>query len=371
MFRITKSMSADAAEKYVREALAKSDYYQNAKQLGVAYGKCGERMGIIGDVEHEVFVSLLNNKVPGSEQSWTPRTNGQRRELVWKHDEEHDRWHQEIEAVANRRCGWDLTNNARKSVSIHYAATGDELMLRLFHESNQEAMQFGETFMQTRHKVKGPDGKAIEVNQVTGNALWVTYIHGETRPIEGKCDMHLHAHNYLLNGTWDESKGRYAAVQPGELYRNAPVIQAHAEQVFVQKLLEHGYQIRETVGKGNKLGWELAHVSDQMIREFSRRTEEIEREARINHAKVMARAEALAERDSIDLADALAVIKAKLGSETRKRKAEATLSPDEQREEWRERVGTERWDAIMVQAAQQSPPFVARSVEEARQKAAT
>src|ERR1700686_4065685 len=71
MIRITKSHSAIEAEKYFDLALKTSDYY--AKEQGSWGGKGAERLGLKGKVERKDFVSLDENKVPGTGKRLTLR----------------------------------------------------------------------------------------------------------------------------------------------------------------------------------------------------------------------------------------------------------------------------------------------------------
>src|SRR5271165_3977695 len=96
MLRVTMSVSAEGATKYFDAALSTSDYY--ASEHGVWGGKCAERLGLVGDVRREDFVSLASNKTPGTKkETLTVRTKDK------------------------RTAGYDFCFSVPKSVSIYLA----------------------------------------------------------------------------------------------------------------------------------------------------------------------------------------------------------------------------------------------------------
>lgn len=80
MLRITTSHSAKSAELYFDVSLKTTDYY--TKDVGTWGGEGAERLGLKGDVERKDFVALVNNKVPGTGERLTARTNTTRWEEV-------------------------------------------------------------------------------------------------------------------------------------------------------------------------------------------------------------------------------------------------------------------------------------------------
>ncbi len=70
-------------------------------------------------------------------------------------------------------------------------------------------------------------------------------------------------------------------------------------------------------------GWELACIRDEEVERFSKRTIQIEAEAKRDHKKLWASARWLAEKTGMDVADAYAMEKAKLGGRTREKKSQA------------------------------------------------
>src|SRR5260370_42655077 len=80
-------------------------------------------------------------------------------------------------------------------------------------------------------------------------------------------------------------------------------------------------------------------------------TTQIEAEAKRDHKKLWASARWLAEKTGMDVADAYALEKAKLGGRTREKKSQAVLTKEGQREDWRQQMGTQRWDSLSPELA--------------------
>jgi conjugative relaxase-like TrwC/TraI family protein len=80
MFRITMSVSPEAAAKYFDSALEKAHYYAKSELAGkgVWGGKGAERLGLSGEVCRENFVSLASNHNPQGRRL-TERTKEKRR----------------------------------------------------------------------------------------------------------------------------------------------------------------------------------------------------------------------------------------------------------------------------------------------------
>jgi conjugative relaxase-like TrwC/TraI family protein len=116
------SVSGEGATKYFDAALGKSDYY--CSEQGIWGGKGAERLGPVGEVQREDFVSLASNKVPGSEETLTIRTKDK------------------------RTADYDFCFSVPKSVSIYLAETGDKPLERMIHQSFTETMSDVESRME-------------------------------------------------------------------------------------------------------------------------------------------------------------------------------------------------------------------------------
>jgi len=297
MLRIGQSKSAVAAKKYFDQGFARGDYFMGydavvGRQVGTWGGRAAVILGLDGDVRETAFEALCDNRRPDGSGPVTPRTK------------------------ADRRVGFGLTVDVPKSDSITMAMTEDPSLLQTFQTALSEMMPLIELEARTRVRVGGRNEL-----RVTGNLAWATFIHGTTRPIDGYPDPHVHAHVFIFNMTFDAVEGRFKAADLSFIKKNAP----YYESVFSARLAElvqqAGYGIRQV-----RKSWEMAAVPDEVIRKFSRRTQEIEAEAK--------------KRGITDPKQ-----KAELGAKTRRRKSE-TLPPADVRAEWNRRLTDEERKAI-------------------------
>ena len=73
MFRATPSANASGAIDYYSQAISRSDYYLNDKELACTWsGSLAEQLGLTGQVKAEDFAALCNNRLPNGEKL-TPR----------------------------------------------------------------------------------------------------------------------------------------------------------------------------------------------------------------------------------------------------------------------------------------------------------
>lgn len=330
MIRITPTHDSAGAVKYFDAALASSDYYGAEK--GVWMGKGAQMLGLHGQVTRDDFVALVSNRKPDGTKL-TLRTNKERWEKIRVWNEESEVFEEKDVEVPNRRAGYDICFSAPKSVSLVLGLTGDADIDRMFQESVFETMGSIESRMHTR--VRGGGGSDHE-NRLTENCVYAAFSHHETRPINRKTDPHRHIHCYVPNATYDHVEGRWKACELSEVVADRVWYQAEVNSRFAQKLEAANIPIRRT-----KHGFELACVSPELIRKFSKRTQQIEEKGRADSRILNARARALMKESGLDYADAHAQIKSQLGAETREKKSTATLSPDEQKDDWRAQMTTQ------------------------------
>jgi conjugative relaxase-like TrwC/TraI family protein len=194
-----------------------------------------------------------------------------------------------------RRTGWDFNFNATKSVSIARELTGDTRIEDAHRKAVKYAIGEIETDMATRVRVGGQDD-----DRKTGNLVGMHVIHRTTRPNKDDHlpDMALHSHVVVFNATHDLVENRWKAAQIGGIKHDAPYYEALYHNRLAANLKAIGYGIRR-----KDKAFEVAGISDEMIRKFSRRTATIEE---------MAAALGLRNAES----------KAKLGATTRLHKVE-------------------------------------------------
>jgi len=292
MLRIVQSRSAAAAKNYFRESLNRPDYYgEEGHTPGVWFGKGAARLGLAGEVSQADFFALADNKHPETGQRLTVRD------------------------VADRRPGSDFVFSPPKSISALWARTGDERILEAFRESVRDTLSEDiEPAMKTRLRRGGQNGDVA-----TGNLVGAMFLHTEARPGEDlKPDPHIHIHAYVMNLTFAEHEKRWQAAQLYDLHIDRPYLEAAFEARLARRLEELGLATARRAK-----GWEVAGVPQSVIEKFSRRTAEVEAEAR--------------KRGITDASK-----KAELGAKTRRRKQEG-MSTAQLQDYWDSRLtDTER-----------------------------
>ncbi len=288
MIRMVASQSAGQAKTYFSEALAKADYYIGDQELnGTFRGLLSKRLGIEGIASRERFFALCENRHPETGDFLTPRTK------------------------KDRTVGYDINFHVPKSVSFLHAFAGDNNILDAFQECVNETMTEMEKEMRTRVRKGG-----VYSDRLTEELLYVDFIHQTARPTDGFIpDMHLHAHCYVFNVTWDKQENRLKAGQFRQINQEMPFYQALFQKKMADRLIALGYQIRPTAKS-----FEVEGIEPAFIGLFSKRTDEI---GRIAKAKGITDAKELAE----------------LGARTRAKKLKG-LSMEELKAEWMLQIST-------------------------------
>jgi conjugative relaxase-like TrwC/TraI family protein len=317
VLRIIQSNSAKQAANYFDAGLQKGDYY--TKEMGVWGGIAAERLGLAGEVKRADFVALTENRMPGTNgESLTLRTNTTRLapvvdEKTGEFVTDPETGKIKMEEVSNRRAGYDFTFSVPKSLSVAMAFMGAEERAKvedMVERCIREVMAKVEGRLETRVRKGG-----VRENRATGNIVFAMFPHGETRPVEGIPDPHHHVHVFVCNATYDEVEGAWKAIELGEVKADAPFYQAAFGSLLAGRLMSEGYGIRRTQDF-----FELASVSRELIEKFSRRTMQIEEEARVNHRKLEAKARALMKQTNMAFEDAFAVAKSQIGATKREKK---------------------------------------------------
>ena len=204
-----------------------------------------------------------------------------------------------------------------------------------------------ENRMETRVRGKGEDGQVRNEERITGNLVYASFVHTETRPIDGIPDPHYHA--FTFNATFDPEEERWKAGEFGNIKRDAPFYEAAFHARLAEKLLENGFAIRRT-----DRDFEFASVSRELIEKFSKRTRLIEQLARERYTVLEAEARDLVKKTGMDFADAFAQVKGKLGAESREAKSVALLDPEEQLANWRAQMTPEERASLKVESVKGS-----------------
>jgi conjugative relaxase-like TrwC/TraI family protein len=289
MIRITQQDSANDAKRYY----ATADYYSEGQEIvGLWGGKGAVRLDLSGTVDKDSFERLCDNLDPRTGKPLTVRTR------------------------TDRTVGYDFTFSVPKSVSLLYALSGDKGILDAFRGAVNQTMQEMEAEMKTRVRKELQD-----TNRTTGNMVWAEFIHTTSRPVDGIPDPQLHAHCFVFNITFDQEEDRWKAGQFRELKRDAPYFQAAFRVRLANRLQGIGFGVER-----KRDDFEIAGVSADVLKQFSRRTALIEK---------------LAETLGITDPDR----KAELGAESRENKGKA-LSWDMLRKEWNSRLSNSEREGL-------------------------
>jgi conjugative relaxase-like TrwC/TraI family protein len=242
MLRITQQQSSQGAKKYY----ATADYYTEGQEIVGAWGgRASERLGLKGEVDRASFDRLCDNLDPRDGKQLTALTR------------------------SDRTVGYDFTFSVPKSVSLLYALTEDKEILAAFREAVSETMRDIESEMKTRVRKGNRDH-----DRDTGNMVWAEFIHTTSRPVDGIPDPQLHAHCFAFNTTWDQDEQRWKAGQFRDLKRDAPYFQAGFRVRLAEKLQDLGFGVER-----KRDDFEIAGIPKEAIKQFSRRTAQIEHAA--------------------------------------------------------------------------------------------
>jgi len=248
MLRIHPRTSSQGTKNYYKHALSTSDYYtEKGEIIGEWRGQLANDIELSGEVDEAQFNKLCDNINPVTDEKLTERTN------------------------ENRRIAYDFTYSAPKAISLAYALNDDSKILEAFQNSYLTSMGDIEKNVEARVRVKGANE-----NRVTGNILYSDYIHSTARPNEdGIPDPHLHAHCVVMNVNHDKVENKNKALELGNIFKNRPYYQAKFNLNFSNQLMKSGYDVKRT-----KDGFGLDGVSRETEKQFSQRTEEIEKTAK-------------------------------------------------------------------------------------------
>ena len=306
MLRINIIPNSDSAKAYYRS----SDYHLAGLETPAYWhGKAAEKLGLSGVVQWDDFERMAENRHPETGK-----------QLTAKH-------------IENRRVGYDFTFSVPKSVSLAYALGGDDRITDAFRGAVRDTMAEIEREMETRVR------KNYQfANRTTGNIVWADFLHHTSRPINGQPDPQLHIHAVVFNATHDPVEQRWKAGEFARIKSNAPYFQAVFRTRLANRLQNLGYSV--TCKKND---FEIFGVPPRAIKEFSRRTDLIEKTA---------------ERLGVTRPET----KAKLGATTREPKKEA-LTWGELQEMWQERLKPGEMEATLKSRRDSPLTFVDRSRE--------
>lgn len=239
MIRTHWMSSAAAAKKYYRS----SDYY--ASTPGEWLGKGAALLGLTGTTSPEQFDSLADNLDPRTGTPLTART------------------------VDGRRVGLDMTFNSTKSVGIARELAGaDNAGDPRIEQAHREAVAYTVGYIEKDMQARVRIGGANE-NRTTGNLVAYRVTHRDTRisAEDSMPDMSLHDHVFIFNATFDPVERKWKAAEIGQLKHDAPYYEAMYHNRLASNIRTLGYGVRR-----KDKAFEVAGISDDLVKKFSRRS---------------------------------------------------------------------------------------------------
>jgi conjugative relaxase-like TrwC/TraI family protein len=295
---------------------AKRDYYTKDKSLGqgdsgkkayygkgeaksldaemteaVWFGKDAKRLNLVGYAQQSDFEQIYDGFIPGTNERIRfekPRSD-----------------HKE-------NCLYDLVFSCKKSVSMQIHLGKDERLYKAHQETVLEVAELIEKdYAQAKRQVNGER----HVVQTEG-IIAVLMPHHTTR----EQDMGVHTHLLIANGTY-RADGVWRSLRDVGL-SHAYYLGDYFSARLAARVQELGYEIRETVTEQGHPSWELAGYTDEQIKVFSKRSENVEVKELI--AAGYSRDDALlATRRSKDVDETIEQMQERWGTEAQSHRIEA------------------------------------------------
>lgn len=208
----------------IRDASAAGSYYGRSnggyylddsdlkREVG---GKAAALLGLGTQPDFEQFKNLLQGLDPNTGEQLTAKL------------------------VDHRLAGWDLTASIPKGVSIALER-GDTRIHEALWEANREAISEIETLVTTRIRKGGANDE-----KVTGNAIFFSFEHPETRPAksDNMPDPDRHIHNVMCNITWAADEEQWKAIRFRPIMDTRRLFDRSFDARLASKLTDLGYNI--------------------------------------------------------------------------------------------------------------------------------
>jgi len=221
------------------------DYYTKGNAERSEWGgRIAADLGLAGPVDGKKFEELLAGDVGGQ------RLGRHRRDGTIEH-----------------HPGWDFAVNAPKSVSIMALVRGDDRIVDAHEKAVGTALGYIEEHAQLRRRDEGDI-----IHETTGRLIFARFIEHASREL----DPHLHTHVVILNMTNRADGDPMASLETRAMYAE----QMTAGQIYrndlAHRLREIGYEIDFDPRRGL---FEIVGVPDRLVREMSRRAQQIDAHA--------------------------------------------------------------------------------------------
>ena len=222
------------------------DYYtKGANEHSEWGGKIATELGLEGSVDRKVFKELLAGKV-GDQQLGRHRRDGE----------------------IHHHPGWDFAVNAPKSVSIMALVAGDDRIIAAHERAVTAAVDYLEEHATLRRRDTGEI-----IHETTGRLIFARFTEHASREL----DPHLHTHVVVMNMTNREDGARMASLETRAMFAE----QMTAGQVYRNELAYALRELGHEIDYDPRTGlFEIKGVPTQLIKEYSRRAEQIEAHAK-------------------------------------------------------------------------------------------
>lgn len=213
MLTIKSHTSPANAERYFDEHLARDDYYADHAP-GRWFGQGCQHLGIDpqAPVQKDQFVALCRGLRPDDHTKLTQR------------------------AKTNRRCLYDLTVSAPKSVSVMAITLRDERLIAAHERAVIATLEAAQKLAAVRVR----KGAAVDTQQSrpTGNIISAQFLHRESRAL----DPQLHTHCVTFNVSYDPVEKRCKALEARPIYDRAKTLTAVYREHLTRSLHALGYE---------------------------------------------------------------------------------------------------------------------------------
>jgi conjugative relaxase-like TrwC/TraI family protein len=258
---------AGAYARYLTSIEDTGDYYIGPDgdpwaALGTWLGRLAERGGLMGTVERDALLAVLEGRDPHT---------GRRIVRIWR---------------ADRVAAHDLVFSAPSSVTAVWALADDNLRAAIQHaqdEAVREAFAYIEAnfaLVRRRDPSRRSPGKAAPIiSEPAAAILGATFSHHTARQTAAQAqagvppDPQLHTH-VLLPGTAQRRDGAYVAINSFELHRRCAEAGAVYRAALADRLGRLGFSIERQTGKGGRY-FELSGIPVELGELWSSRHQEI------------------------------------------------------------------------------------------------
>lgn len=230
--------------------LAKEDYYTKGQEPpGAWLGTGAEKIGLSGTVKPQELKNVFCGFSPDGKEKLVQNAG-------------------KMTGERSRDPGWDLTFSAPKSVSICWAISSPEVQ-RMFERAHLEAIKTTLKDIEAQTVIR--KGKGGCIHEQAGLVV-AAYQHSTSRAIDKKTlpDMQLHTHCLAMNMGVSPTDGKTRAIKSDKFYENQKEWGAGYEVELAKNLTALGFLCEKT-----EAAFELKGVSPEIIKEFSKRTEQV------------------------------------------------------------------------------------------------